>query len=663
MKNITNNRRQITGKVFFFLAVLLIFSGAVSLTSCDKEDIPKDEETGLNITGISIPSTLESVQNGEMSITGKGFQAGDQIQFTLVGDDTKKYTANVSSVSEQSATFTLPSGISTGKYEIAVTRGDKTLKLGSLMLSIIVDSKIPDIPGMTVKGVVYSDGQGLPGVVVSDGYEVTVTDENGVYYLPSEKKHGYVFISVPGNYEVPYVENLPQFFKRLSVGSSVEQKDFSLIKTDNTNHVVIGMADWHLANRNNDLEQFTTGFLADVNATIAEYQAKGVKVYGLTLGDLSWDLYWYDNKFALPEYLLQMYKLNCPVFNMMGNHDNDPYYAGDWAAEQTYKTIVGPSYYSFNLGDVHYIVLDNIDNINTGGAQGVIGSRNYNTAVVNHQMEWLRKDLATIKDKSTPIVIGMHAPLYSNPAVNSSGEYQIKYAMSNGSAFQSALAEFSNVHVLTGHTHINYTIESSPALIEHNTAAVCATWWWTGRSGYAGNHICRDGSPGGYGVWEINGSDIEWYYKSTGYNKDYQFRSYDLNTIHITAAEFAPKSNEESMAAYSGDYANINKSDEILINVWGYDDRWKVEVTEDGNKLDVTRVDAKDPLHIISYEAKRLNAGAAPTSSFVTRNTSHMFKTRASSATSTLEISVTDRFGKVYTELMERPKPFTYLMR
>ena len=81
-----------------------------------------------------------------------------------------------------------------------------------------------------------------------------------------------------------------------------------------------------------------------------------------------------------------------------------------------------------------------------------------------------------------------------------------------------------------------------------------------------------------------------------------------------------------------------------------------------GTPLTVTRVTALDPLHIISYEAKRLNAGATPTSSFVTGNTSHMFKVTASGPATTLVITVTDRFGIVYTETMTRPKAFSYLM-
>jgi hypothetical protein len=645
------------------LAIASILLAGIGLYGCKEDDPPKDDDSGLLISGVSIPSSLEVAKDGEITLTGKGFKEGDQIHFTSFEDENQIHITEVLSVTSQTATFNLPSGISSGRYKIMVARGNDSLILGSLLLNIIAENQIPDKPGMTVKGVVYCNGEGVPGVVVSDGYEVTTTDENGIYYLSSEKKNGYVFISVPGNYEVPTTENLPMFFKRLAGGNTVEQKDFSLIETDNTNHVVLAMADWHLANRNNDIDQFTNGFLADINTTIQEFQSKGTKVYGLTLGDLSWDIFWYSNSFALPEYLVQMHKIDCTVFNLMGNHDNDPYYEGDWLAAETYKSVVGPTYYSFNLGNIHYVVLDNIDYVNTGGATGVVGARNYNEYIVSSQMEWLKKDLAAIQDKNTPIVIGMHAPLFSRPAVDDSGEYEIKYAMGNGSALADAVSGFTNVHVLSGHSHINYAVNPSSSLMEHNTGAVCATWWWTGKNGYAENHICKDGSPGGYGVWEMNGTDIEWYYKSIGYEKNYQFRAYDLNTVYITAAEHAPNSTNEALADYAANYDSQSSSNEVLINVFGYDDEWTVEVKENGNNLAVKRVNAKDPLHIISYEAKRLNAGATPTSAFVTNTTSHLFKAKASGANSTLEITVTDRFGNVYSEDMTRPKPFTYSMK
>ena len=155
---------------------------------------------------------------------------------------------------------------------------------------------------------------------------------------------------------------------------------------------------------------------------------------------------------------------------------------------------------------------------------------------------------------------------------------------------------------------------------------------------------------------------MKWLYKSIGYDEDYQFRTYDLNKVHITAANFAPNSTDSELAEYAGSYSQQNMNNEVLINVWSYEKDWTIEITENGNHLDVARIEAKDPLHIISYDALRLNAGATPTSSFATNDTAHMFKVRASAPDTTLEIKVTDKFGNVYAESMVRPKAFSLSM-
>jgi hypothetical protein len=528
-------------------------------------------------------------------------------------------------------------------------------------ITVHQEGMLPDRTGMTVKGYITANGQPVAGVAVSDGFEVTVTGADGVYYLPSQKKNGYVFISVPGNYEVASVDNIPQFFKKLRAGeNTVERMDFELIPSDNDRHVVLAIADWHLANRTNDLAQFNACF-TDINDMIGSYRAAGTKAYILTLGDMTWDGYWYSNSYALPQYLGQVKRLHTSVFNTMGNHDNDPYMLGDWLAEQTFKDIVGPSWYSFNLGKVHYVVLDNIEYINTGGAAGIVGQRNYNSKLVQTQLDWLQKDLALVQDKTAPLIIAMHIQLYRPPGVNNS----VALSLPDGQQLLDRLAGFSNVHVLTGHLHYNFTVNDGPVM-EHNTGALCATWWWTGYTGYAGNHICKDGSVGGYAVWELEDKNARWYYKSIGYDRNYQFRTYDLNTVAITADAYTPSANAEfkaKVATYDGGYGKAGVGNEVLINVFNYDKDWKIEVSEGATPLQVTRVSVKDPLHIISYECQRLNRNAEPTADFVTNATTHIFKVTALSATGTLTVKVTDRFGNVYTENMTRPKTFNYNMK
>lgn len=646
------------------LTTIAGFSGlGFTLLSCSSDSSIIDENNSLNISGVSIPSSINVAKAGEVMLTGKGFRVGDTIEFESLINKNIIFKGTVVSVTENTFTFSVPSDFESGNYKVKVIRNAQALILGNILFNVVANTNIPDISGKNIKGVVYSNGKGVPGVVVSDGYEVTVTDSEGRYYLSSLKKAGFVFISVPGNYEVTNTGSAPQFFKRVSNSLDViEQRDFSLLKVDNDKHVVLSLADWHLANRNNDLEQFTSKVLPDINATINKYSSDGTKVYALTLGDLTWDGYWYSNNFGLNEYVPYMNKINAPVFNLIGNHDNDPYFANDWDAENKYRDVLGPTYYSFNLGKVHYVVLDSVEYINTGGTQGTIGSRNYSERLTNNQLEWLKKDLATITDKSTPIVLAIHTPLYKQPSLDANGNQIYTVDLLNGDVLKNIVSEFTKVHVLSGHTHINYTVEEGN-IMEHNTAAICATWWWTGKNGYANNHICKDGSPGGYGIWKMNGNDIKWLYKSIGYTEDYQFRAYDLNSVHITSAKYAPNSTDALLAPYSDVYAAPSSNNEVLINVWGYDVQWKIEVTENNQPLKVSRVKEKDPLHIISYEALRLNAGATPTDAFETEKTPHFFKVKATTVNSTLTIKVTDRFGNVYTEIMERPKALTLGMK
>lgn len=663
--------RPYTRRDFIQTSLVTGLGLTLNLYSCSKSSAQLDEpepspepegdhEGKLGITGAVIPSRIDMNKGGNLTIQGKGFVKEDQLVFEYL---TNKYTVDAKEVTDKDITVTLPEDfLSGGTYRVTVKRGLETSMLGSTVINIYFNADIPNKAGMTIKGTVYAAGAGVVNVVVSDGFEVAKTDEHGVYYLPSAKKGKYVFVSIPGNYEVATTGSAPQFFRRLTQpATAVETMDFELTATNNDKHVMLVLGDMHLANRDNtkDVNQFEQGFLKDVNQSIQAIKSAGKKVYALTLGDMTWDGYWYDNNYGLPQWLGEMNKINTTVFNTMGNHDNDPKFFNDWDAEDKFRDVLGPTYYSFNIGKIHYIVLDNIEYLNTN-------DRNYKAKIVANQMDWLKKDLATITDKRTPIIISMHIQLYKNPGL-SGGNETTAYRLDNAQEFMDALNGFANVHLLTGHTHINYNIEqdATPHIMEHNTAAVCATWWWTGHPSYeAQNHICKDGAPGGYAIWEMDGTELVWTYKGIGHGTDYQFRAYDLNEVHITQEKYAKKyiGPESEWKKYALEYADENHNNEVLINVWNYDKQWQVEVTENGQPLDVTRVAVADPLHIVSYSAQRLNVNQVPTKDFVTAKSAHLFKVQASSPTSTLEIKVTDRFGKLYRETMVRPKAFGYQM-
>ncbi len=84
---------------------------------------------------------------------------------------------------------------------------------------------------------------------------------------------------------------------------------------------------------------------------------------------------------------------------------------------------------------------------------------------------------------------------------------------------------------------------------------------------------------------------------------------------------------------------------------------------ESGKELTYTKGVAYDPLHIKALSVKRFNKdGLSSTPSFITENSMpHFFTVTADNAYVDLTIKVTDEFGNVYTEKMERPKQFNTL--
>ena len=648
------------------VSVMLVLIVCISINSCgDKDDVEQElQPSSSKITDIYIPQTITVTNNESFTIAGKGYAMTDVVKF--INSEGVGYAAETVNVSAQNIEVRLSEEMPGGNYVVSVTRANGNVqKLGSTRIVREVNHDVPDKDGMNVKGRVVSNGKGLADVVVSDGFNVVRTDAEGYFWMNSNKKEGMVFISVPSGYMSPVKDGIPQFFQRLRLGKNInEQLIFELNEEPNDDCVVLAMADAHLANRSSkDVSQFQEGFVRDANALIESYQSAGKKVYGITLGDQSWDLYWYDNNFGIKEATAEFARVNCPIFHCVGNHDNDMKVSGDWESAHAWRTNVCPTYYSFNLGRAHYVILDDIDYYNTAN------KREQNHCIMPDQMSWLQKDLAMVTDKSAPLVVCMHVPLHRRENIDANGQ-QIDdpTLITNASELIDALSGFSNVRLLTGHAHINYDAKTGSNIHEYNIGSVCATWWWTGAPGYYNNHICRDGSPGGYGVFEWNGTDYNHYYKGIGHDRDYQMRTYDLNNVLISREEHCPNGNAQMVAlipTYAMGYDVANRNNEVMINVFNFGYDWKIEVTENGKKLDVKRIKSYDPLHIISFEMARLNKNKHnfADSSMRTCWTTHLFKVKASSATSILNITVTDEHGNVYTETMSRPKSFTYSMK
>ncbi len=524
---------------------------------------------------------------------------------------------------------------------------------------------IPDKDGMTIKGVVYCGDEPVQGAQVSDGVNVTRTDENGWYYLASAKECGHVFVCNPKGYKYPRKAKYPEFYKTVDTErpSAVEQADFELERDEATDHTILFLADIQMCGRNEDIRQYEEHAVGDINTSISNARKQGKDVYVITLGDQSYNTYWHSYNIGIPEIHESMNLLDPDaIFNCMGNHDNNPKIAGDWAASADYREQWGPTYYSFNIGEIHYVVLDNIEFTNAEC------KNTFECNITTSVIKWLRKDLANVS-KDTPIVVCMHAPLFYRPQCSKPNVPDpTKYRYNYGSQFYNSVKGFKDVRVFTGHAHTNYTV-SYLNMTEYNVGAIGGNLWWTGYF-VNGNSVCTDGSPGGYRVLDTSGKELKTYYKCIGFDNGYQFRCYDLNNCHITASRFAPSYKNPAdidtwlANGYGFDSSDYNSDgtpkipNRVLINVFAYDTNWKVEVLEDGKPLEVSRISGYDPFSMISDGCQRFEKTGHNNSGNPTQN-SHLFLVTAKYATSPLSIKVTDQYGSVYTQVMERPKGFS----
>ena len=645
------------------LKYLLLALIAVSqLFACGGSDDEKTPADNFDVQ-FTVPGSVDVTEGGEctFAVSGGGKSPLTTDTFILESDAGISYVCPIVNTTSDSFTVRLADGCETGYYKVFVKRDARKKSFGRIYINIVEDIDFKPDAGTTVYGIVSSAGVGVENVVVSDGAEVTVTNEKGIYQLKSAKKWGYVFISVPSGYEVPSVGVLPQFHRALKNSADVvERADFKLEKVDGQDSYKIFMlGDMHLANRTGDLGQFAQ-FTSDLTDYMTRH--KGEKMYALTLGDMTWDLYWYSHSYYFPQYLntVNSQIKNLQIFHTMGNHDNDFQTRSDYDAAVKYVDQICPTYYSFNIGKVHYVVMDDIDCSSYDGTK----SRNYVKSLSAEQLDWLAKDLSHVA-KTTPVVVAMHAQVF----YPTTSGFKIDHDPVNTQRLFDILDGYT-VRFVTGHTHKLFNVTPDAPIVdghnfrEYNSGSVCASWWWSGNL-TPGIHIGTDGTPGGYGIWDVTGTDFQCLYKSTGWPEEYQFRSYDLNNVHFSMADvpLMPSDISASVNAYM-QYVNAypqNNDNEVLINIWNWNSDWTLSVVDENRKtLPYTEVWAYDPLHIAALSVKRFNnAGLKSTPSFITDKFTHFFKVKADDADTDLVITVKDEFGNEWTENMQRPKAFS----
>jgi hypothetical protein len=258
-----------------------------------------------------------------------------------------------------------------------------------------------------VAGVVFEDVNGngrrdsgeagLAGVVISNQHEVVQSGADGAYRLTGPG-YGVVFVSLPDGHRA-----VGSFWKTVPSASSSAPLDFALAsRPAPTTFTFIHASDPHVSaqslvrlqqvraiaeTRRSDFVLVTGDLVRDA-LRVAEDEARG----------------YYDL------YVDEAQRFPMPVWSVPGNHENfaierhlslvsatHPLYG-----KGMYRQRLGPNYYSFTFGGVHFVGLDSVD----------IADLWYYGHVDATQLAWLRADLERLP-AGTPVVTFNHIPFVS----------------------------------------------------------------------------------------------------------------------------------------------------------------------------------------------------------------------------------------------------------
>ncbi len=543
----------------------------------------------------------------------------------------------------------------------------------SLLLSLSVvgvnakTAKTEVRDSITIYGRVLCEGKPLVGVAVSDGVHIVKTDSLGRYAIASHKFQNTVFVITPSGYEPECRKRiLPRFWSLLRKKHGVaEHHDFNLVRRSQKNHRIIFMSNLALQNANNDLLQFKQQTIPMAREVLNE-SGDSTAVYTILLGDISNCPSWYSHEFDVDDAVSLIASLRYPtmLFTVMGDQDNDGAVPGtgltDYYAERHYVYSCGPKYYSMNIGDVHYIVLDNTVFRNEPGKgkypTEIVGKRNYDRLVTIDQLSWLRKDLALVENKDKPIVVCMHNIAFTT---NSRGRVSKRFTKPEYvDSLTVCFKDFSNVHFVTSSTsdrRMSYTKEY-PNIVEHALASTGGDRWKTGYNGYA--LINQAGVSAGVEIFDIKDGKLSWHYYSDA-DKTKTFRVYDMSSVGAYYRDNLEIQN--LLREYPKTFINYGDNElanYIYINWWGHEKGATLKVFEDNKPLRIRQIFQADPLYVvtspsITYKHSRNKPR------FSRNNCQHMFRVQRSSPTSTIRVVTEDPFGRVCEEVFSGRKPFT----
>lgn len=263
-------------------------------------------------------------------------------------------------------------------------------------------------------GMYDHDDQGLAGVAVSDGCNVVRTAADGGFTLPGYARARFVTITTPAgyravNYYIPVCDSIPSYHFLLTPNPD----------SADAGHRFVQITDTEIFNRG--VDDRWCGYLRS-------YVAAERPAFLIHTGDIC-----YESGLRQHIRSVNEVSMGCPVYYALGNHD---LVAGDYG-EQLFERIYGPSWYSFDAGNVHYVVTPMAYGDHEPGF------------TAEEVLRWLKNDLRMMTPGQVLVVFNHDSPATDSEFVFRAGDQCVDLKEHNLRAW------------VYGHTHYNHCFEMS----------------------------------------------------------------------------------------------------------------------------------------------------------------------------------------------------------
>lgn len=448
--------------------------------------------------------------------------------------------------------------------------------------------------GNNVYGTILDEeGKPVRNVPVTDGFRFVRSDSNGVYQLKADPRSTFVYYSLPAGFAIAQDagSHLPAFHQRIDP-TAVNRRDFVLRRLADASaafsFAVLG--DIHIRDAET-AARFRSTAMPAIGRYFRDNASRG-PVFGISLGDIinnAKDPETYamaQGALGSAEYADGQY---LPFFTVIGNHDHDSRMgdaanAGadgyDRGTERRYAECFGPTCYSFNVGKVHFVGVDNyISRKGPTSSTTALASQGA-TGLTDEICNWLVKDLSMVEDKADRMVVVLqhcHVRGFSD--------------IPHREDMLAALASFHSAYIFSGHAHLCETYKykvltaGGRPVMERIHGVPMGNFWYS--------RYNPDGSPAGFYVYRVNGNEFsDWEFRCVHDPED-RMRVYDSNDVYDRESDWSHQYAWRKEALFAEGYF-------LLAHIYDGNEDWEVSLEHDGRSEKMTFANKRIPDYCVN---------------------------------------------------------------